>query len=142
MASFTLTFWLHEITLFDTSLQRPVKHGIKLSFGGDVDLVVGLDVFLDGLATSVVYKVSPSHLKLECDRVGRSDNRAPIVDESSLPATISLFQLNDETRQQTIQPSVRSTFDALLLAKMATRMKEPGQSRSLTRAGANFIVLH
>ena len=46
------TLGLCEVTLLSTGLQGLVEHGIELSLGGDGDLVVGLDVFLDGLSAA------------------------------------------------------------------------------------------
>ena len=45
------TFRLCELGLFDARLERLVEHGVELSLGGELDLVVGLDIFLDRLAT-------------------------------------------------------------------------------------------
>ncbi len=44
------TFGLSEVTILDTSLELTVKLGVEDGLRGGVDTVVGLDVFLDGLA--------------------------------------------------------------------------------------------
>jgi hypothetical protein len=41
---------LSEVTLGDTILDGLVEVSIKCSCGGDIDCVVGLNVFLDGLS--------------------------------------------------------------------------------------------
>jgi hypothetical protein len=45
-----LTLWLGEVALVDTGLQSFVEQRVELGLGCDGDLVVGLDVLLDGLS--------------------------------------------------------------------------------------------
>jgi len=45
------TFRLRKLALFNAGLEGLVEHGVKLCLGSELDLVVGLDVFLDRLAT-------------------------------------------------------------------------------------------
>lgn len=53
-----LTLGLGEVTLLDTGLDGLVEHAIKGSLSSRRDLVVGLNIFLDGLAavTSVSFE--------------------------------------------------------------------------------------
>lgn len=51
------TFWLSEVAFFDTSLESAVEHGVELGLACVLDLVVGLNVLLDGL-TAVVVDIS------------------------------------------------------------------------------------
>jgi hypothetical protein len=48
---------LSEVAFFDTGLERTVEHGVELGLTCVLDLVVGLDVLLDGL-TAVVVDIS------------------------------------------------------------------------------------
>lgn len=45
------TFGLRELALLDARLESLVEHGIELCLGSKLDLVVGLDIFLDRLTT-------------------------------------------------------------------------------------------
>jgi hypothetical protein len=45
------TFRLRKLALFNAGLEGLVEHGVKLCLGRELNLVVGLDVFLDRLAT-------------------------------------------------------------------------------------------
>lgn len=44
------TLWLLEVTLLDTRLQSLVEQRVELGFGCDGDIVVCLDILLDGLS--------------------------------------------------------------------------------------------
>jgi hypothetical protein len=48
------TFGLSEIAFLDTSLESAVEHRVKLSLACVLDLVVGLNVLLDGLSAVMV----------------------------------------------------------------------------------------
>lgn len=50
------TFWLSEVALFNTSLEGAVEHRVELGLARVLDLVVGLDVLLDGLTAVIVDK--------------------------------------------------------------------------------------
>jgi len=45
------TFRLRKLALFNAGLEGFVEHRVKLCLGRELNLVVGLDVFLDRLAT-------------------------------------------------------------------------------------------
>jgi len=45
------TFRLRKLALFNAGLEGLIEHGVKLCLGRELNLVVGLDVFLDRLAT-------------------------------------------------------------------------------------------
>lgn len=45
------TFRLRKLALFNAGLEGLVEHGVKLCLGRELNLVVGLDIFLDRLAT-------------------------------------------------------------------------------------------
>jgi hypothetical protein len=47
-----LTLRLRELALVDARLESLVEHGVELCLGSELDLIVGLDVFLDRLATA------------------------------------------------------------------------------------------
>lgn len=52
--SWRCTFWLSEIAFLDTSLESAVEHRVELGLASELNLVVGLDVFLDGLTAAMV----------------------------------------------------------------------------------------
>jgi hypothetical protein len=45
------TFRLRKLALFNAGLEGLVEHGVKLRLRGELNLIVGFDVFLDRLAT-------------------------------------------------------------------------------------------
>ena len=86
------TFWLCELALFDARLEGLVEHGVELCLGSELDLVVGLDIFLDGLATVHGWRSQP---RVPKQSVTGANNWAPTRSfrAVSSPATISLFEL-------------------------------------------------
>jgi hypothetical protein len=59
---------LRELGLFDARLESLVEHGVELCLGGELNLVVGLDVFLDRLATVDGQASQLSVPRPKCDR--------------------------------------------------------------------------
>lgn len=91
------TFRLCKFALFDTRLESLVEHGVELRLGSELDLVVGLDVFLNRLATvEVQHRQLSVHNQstTECDKSMLIRPRWA----ASLPATISLFELQAKAR--------------------------------------------
>ena len=90
------TLWLRELGLFNTILQGLVEHGIKLCFRRGGDLVVGFDIFLDGLTAK---RYGCQH-KLQ-DVAIRARDEGCISEQNlevrSLPAAISFLELNVKT---------------------------------------------
>jgi hypothetical protein len=86
------TFRLRELALFDARLESLVEHGVELCLGSELDLVVGLDVLLNRLATVEGYA---SQRSLPIPSATDSDNPTSTrpIWAVSLPATISLFEL-------------------------------------------------
>ena len=62
------TFRLRKLALFNAGLEGLVEHGVKLCLGRELNLVVGLDVFLDRLATIEGETSQLSVTNSNCDR--------------------------------------------------------------------------
>lgn len=73
---------MRELALLDTRLEGLVEERVELRLGGNVELVVGLNVFLDGLTADNVLVTA-------------------LMDDgemTGLPAAVALLELKEKTR--------------------------------------------
>lgn len=93
-----VTFGLGEFALFDPRFNGLVKLRIKGSRRRNGDLVIGLDILLNSIATAATgsagwFYIDATWIQSEMHYRGASEIYRMIRDGDNIPAAIALFQL-------------------------------------------------
>lgn len=97
------TLRLSEVTLLDTRLESLVELRVELGLAGVADLVVGLDILLDGLTAVGRKKMLVEGFMTRRDREINKNAPTTTTRGRSLPRTIAFLELRWQRRQYTFQ---------------------------------------